>query len=334
MGKKTKLRALCLLKMLYERTDENHPLSTAELIELMKEEYDLDIYRTTIANDAEQLRQFGIEICSIRTAQNNYFLNERLFDMSELKSLIDAVESSKFITEKKSKELVEKIGVLTSKNKAMELKRNLCVEGRLKSENEQVYHILNVLNDAINQGKKVSFQCFQYNVKKEQRLWREGEVYTFSPYTLVWNGDYYYVAGYSDQHKAIWSFRVDRIYKQAKILKEDAVPRPDSFDEDRYVRTKFRMNSKEPETVELICANETMDAIIDKFGEDVKTYAYNLSSFKAEVEVATSHVFFGWIFGLGGRVVINGPQRVKDEYEKMVRDAAANLSLQLCERLK
>ena len=172
-------------------------------------------------------------------------------------------------------------------------------------------------------GKKVSFQCFRYNVKKEQRLWREGEVYTFSPYTLVWNGDYYYVAGYSDQHKAIWGFRVDRIYKQAKILKEDAVPRPASFDEDRYVRTKFRMNSKEPETVELICANETMDAIIDKFGEDVKTYAYNLSSFKAEVEVATSHVFFGWIFGLGGRVVINGPQRVKDEYEKMVRDAAA-----------
>ena len=254
--------------------------------------------------------------------------------MSELKSLIDAVESSKFITEKKSKELVKKIGVLTSKNKAMELKRNLCVEGRLKSENEQVYHVLNVLNDAINQGKKVSFQCFRYNVKKEQRLWREGEVYTFSPYTLVWNGDYYYVAGYSDQHKAIWSFRVDRIYKQAKILKEDAVPRPASFDEDRYVRTKFRMNSKEPETVELICANETMDAIIDKFGEEVKTYAYNLSSFKAEVEVATSHVFFGWIFGLGGRVVINGPQRVKDEYEKMVRDAAANLSLQLCERLK
>ena len=109
---------------------------------------------------------------------------------------------------------------------------------------------------------------------------------------------------------------------------------PASFNEDRYVRTKFRMNSKEPENVELICANETMDAIIDKFGEEVKTYAYNLSSFKAEVEVATSHVFFGWIFGLGGRVVINGPQRVKDEYEKMVRDAAANLSLQLCERLK
>ena len=172
------------------------------------------------------------------------------------------------------------------------------------------------------------------NVKKERRLWRESEVYTFSPYTLVWNGDYYYVAGYSDQHKAIWSFRVDRIYKQAKILKEDAVPRPDSFDEDRYVRTKFRMNSKEPETVELICANETMDAIIDQFGEEVKTYAYSLSSFRAEVKVTTSQMFFSWIFGLGGRVMINGPQRVKDEYEKMVRDAAANLSHQLCERLK
>ena len=325
MEKETKLRALCLLKILYERTDEDHPLSTAELIQLLEDEYDLHVYRTTVSNDIEQLKQFGIEIYTVRTVQNKYFLNDRLFDIPELKLLIDAVESSKFITEKKSKELVEKLGTLASKNKASELRRNLCIEGRLKPANEQIYYIVDALNDAINQGKKVSFQYFQYNVKKEQKLRHDGEIYTFSPYTLVWNGDYYYVVGYSDKHGDIGNFRVDRIYKQPKILKDDAVPRPEDFDEAEYVRTMFRMYSKKPETVELICNNEIMDTIIDKFGEDVKTYAYSLSSFKAEVEVAASHVFYSWVFGFGGKVKILGPKNVKEEYEKMIRDVAASL---------
>ena len=325
MEKETKLRALCILKILYELTDVDHQLSTAEIAEQLEEKYGLKVYRTTINSDIEQLRQFGIDICINKSTQNRYFIDGRLFDVPELKLLIDAVESSKFITKKKSMELVEKLGTLASKNSSTDLKRNLCIEGRLKPVNEQIYYIVDALNDAINQGKKVSFQYFQYNVKKEQKLRHDGEVYVFSPYTLVWNGDYYYVIGYSDKHQDIGSFRVDRIYKQPKIMKEDAIPRPEDFDEAEYVKTMFHMYSTKPQMVELICDNDIMDTIIDKFGEDVKTYAYSLSSFKAEVEVATSHVFYSWVFGFGGRVKIKGPESVKREYEERGNAAAAGL---------
>ena len=143
-------------------------------------------------------------------------------------------------------------------------------------------------------------------------------IYTFSPYTLVWNGDYCYVAGFSDKHQNIGSFRVDRIYKPPKILREDVVPRPEGFSEASYIRTMFRMYNKEPQTVELICDNDLMDTMIDKFGIDVKTYAYSLSAFKAEVKVAVSHV----LYSFGGKVRIKGPESVKELYRDMVIQAA------------
>lgn len=325
MGKETKLRPLCLLKILYEKTDEDHPLSSNELIALMESEYGLYVYRTTIAADVEQLKKFGMDIRTIKMASNQYYIGNRRFSLFELKLLIDAVESSKFITEGKSKELVGKLIALASENKAFELKRNLCIEGRIKPSNEQIYYIVDALNDAINQGKKVSFQYFQYNVKKEQKLRHDGEIYIFSPYTLVWNGDYYYVIGFSDKHQSIGSFRVDRIFNQPKILRENAVPCPKDFDEAKYVKTMFRMYNKEPQMVELICDNDLMDAVIDKFGCDVKTYAYSMSAFKVEIELAASHVFYAWVFGFGGKVKILGPKNVKDEYAGMVKSAARDL---------
>ena len=166
MEKETKLRAMHLLQILYERTDENHPLSTGELIRIMEEEYDLHVYRTTIASDIDQLKQFGIDINTVKSVQNQYFISGRLFDIPELKLLIDAVESSKFITEKKSKELVNKIIKLTSSTKADQLKRHLCTEGRIKPGNEQIYFIVDALNDAINARKKVSFQYFQFTLPR------------------------------------------------------------------------------------------------------------------------------------------------------------------------
>lgn len=320
-----KLRALYLLKILYERTDEDHPLSTSELIRIMEEEYDLHVYRTTIASDIDNLEQFGIDIYTIKTVQNKFFINNRLFDIPELKLLVDAVKSSRFITEKKSKELVNKLIMLASKNKADELKRNLCIDGRLKSVNERIYYIVDALNDAINQGKKVSFQYYQYDAGKRHTLKNNGEIYIFSPYTLVWNGDNYYAVGYSDKHRSISCFRLDRIYRQPTILSDDAVPRSDNFSESEYVNTMFRMFSKKPEIVELVCDNEIMDSIIDKFGENVKTYVYDTSSFKVRIEIAATHVFYSWVFGFCGRVKIISPKNVKDEYEKMIKDAAANL---------
>lgn len=252
----------------------------------------------------------------------------RTFDSPELKLLIDAVESSKFITAAKSKELVEKIVTLTSTHIAETLKRNVSCEGRIKPGNEKVYLIIDKINEAINSKKKISFQYFQYNVKKEKKLKRDGEPYVITPLHLVWNGDCYYMVGVYDYQQRLGSFRVDRIAKQPTILDQDATAAPEGFDIDTYINTTFRMYNCEHEEVELICDNSVMDSIIDRFGEDVTTYANDMKSFRAIVNVATSHVFYSWIFGFGGKVKIKAPQKAKDEYEEMLKKAVASCDLQ------
>lgn len=314
----SKSRIFYLGKLLYEKTDEDHPLSTNEIISLMEENYGLHVYRTTVSNDVKQLVALGLDIYTIESTQNKYFVNSRMFDEVELKLLIDAVESSKFITKKKSKILVSKIEKFTSEYKAGALKRNLCSEGRIKPCNENIFYIADAINTAINQEKKIAFQYFYYNVRKEKKPKHDGETYIFSPYTLVWNGDYYYVVGFSEKHQNIGCFRVDRIFDIPEILKDDAVPMPKSFDVADYVNTMFRMFNSDRKEVELICDNTVMDSIIDRFGEDVTTYAYDMKSFRAIVNVAVNHVFFSWIFGFGGKVKISSPQPVKDEFAKMV----------------
>ena len=313
-----KNRVYYLGKLLYERTDEEHPLSTNEIIALMEDEYGLHVYRTTVSTDIKQLVSLGMDIYTIESTQNKYFVNTRLFDEVELKLLVDAIESSKFITKKKSRILVSKIEKFTSSHKASALKRNLCSEGRIKPCNENVFYIADAINTAINQGKKITFQYYYYNIRKEKKLKHDGETYVFSPYTLVWNGDYYYVVGYSDKHKNIGSFRVDRIFAQPTILKDTAEPMPKDFDIAEYVNTMFRMYNSDRMEVELICDNSVMGSIIDRFGEDVKTYAYNMNAFKAVVNVAVNHVFFSWIFGFSGKVKINSPQNVKDKFCDML----------------
>lgn len=321
MDNKSRLRPLYIAKILYDMTDEDHYLSTPEIISILKEKYGIEGYRTTITSDIEALIDFGMEIEVVKSSATQYHLISREFDLPEIKLLIDAVESSKFITEKKSKELVSKLGKLASQKQADELKRNLVPEGRIKPDNEYIYYIVDAINEAINTKKKISFQYFEYNVRKQQKPRHNGEVYVFSPYHLVWNGDYYYMIGYSDKHNGIGSFRVDRISKQPKILPDEAVGIPDDFNLSEYINTSFRMYNSEHQEVELICDNSVMDAIIDRFGDDVQTFANDMTSFRAVVNIAVSHVFFSWVFGFGGRVKIKSPEGVRNQYADMIAEA-------------
>ena len=321
MDNTAKLRPFYIAKILHERTDEEHTLSTTQIIEILESEYCISSHRQTIKTDIEMLRQFGFEIEEIKSTQNRYNMFARTFDTPELKLLIDAVESSKFITSSKSKELVEKISSLTSEHVAASLKRNVSCEGRIKPGNEKVYIILDTINDAINKNKKISFQYFQYNVKKEKKLKHNGKPYVITPLHLVWNGDCYYMVGVYDYKHRLGSFRVDRIAKQPLILDEDGTPAPEGFNIEQYINTTFRMYNSEHEEVELICDNDVMDAIIDRFGEDVTTYANDMTSFRAVVNIAISHVFYSWVFGFGGKVRIKGPENIKAEYEEMLHKA-------------
>lgn len=325
MDCEAKLRPLYLAKILYEQTDEDHYLTTAQLIKILKEEYGINSHRQTIKSDIDVLTKFGMEIEEVKSTQNRYNVFGRKFDLAELKLLIDAVESSKFITQSKSDELVEKIGTLTSKYRIQELNRNISAEGRIKPGNEKIYLIVETINEAINKGKKISFECFKYNVQKEKKLKRE-EPYEITPLHLIWNGDYYYMIGVYDYQNRLGTFRVDRINKIPVILSEDGIPTPEGFDLNQYLNTTFHMFNSEHEEVELVCSNDLMDAIIDRFGEDAMIYANDMESFRVIANVALSHVFFSWVFGFGGKLRIKGPAVVKEKYKKMIQAAYLNLN--------
>ena len=244
------------------------------------------------------------------------------YDIAELKTMIDAIASSKFIPEEKSDALIKKVTALAGIYKARDLKRNVVVDGRGKLENKQIFYIIDTINEAINQHKKIRFRKIEYNVKKERVLHHGGEKYTFSPYSLVWDGDNYYVVGYSDKYENIGSHRVDRIAEQPEILDEPAVPPKAGFSVEKYVKTTFRMYNAPRKEVELLCDNGVMDAIIDQFGPDVHTYAGDLQNFRVIEEVAVGKVFFNWIFGFEGKVRIKAPADVKEQYRQMVENAA------------
>ena len=220
------LRTISLLKILNTYSDENHELSTKNIMDKLQKECGVTVHRTTVGKNIKQLADCGFDIYTHKTTQNRYYLASRLFEMPELKLLADAVESAGFITEKKSEELIEKLCRLTSVYEAEALQEGFCANNG-KSCNESIYYIADTINAAIAKRKKIAFYYFHYGPGKNRVLKNDGKPYVFSPYKLVWNTDEYYVVGYSDKHEKLVSFRVDRIDRCPEILDEDAEPRPE-----------------------------------------------------------------------------------------------------------
>jgi predicted DNA-binding transcriptional regulator YafY len=322
MDIKARLRPFYVAKMLYEQTDEDHYLTIAQIIDQLETDYGISTTRGTVGDDIRVLQEFGFEIEVEQSTQKRIYLIGRTFDLPELKTLIDAIESARFIPKKKSADLVKKIASLSSKHTSEDLVRNVDVENRLKTDNQKVLYIMDALNEAINKKKKVSFQYFSYNANKKQEIKNGGFTYIFSPYKLIWNGDYYYAVGFSEKHKSVGSFRVDRIVKQPKVLEEPAISPPDGFDLNVFLNSMFRMYNGERKQVELICDNDLMDAIIDKFGKNVLVSPNDSESFRVTTNTAVGRVFYSWVFGFEGKVSILSPDEVREEYAKMVRNAA------------
>nr|MBQ6241341.1 WYL domain-containing protein [Lachnospiraceae bacterium] len=322
-----KYRPFYIAKLLEELTDEDHYLTTVQISNLLEERYGITSYRQTITKDMEILRTVGMDIDCIPSTQNRYRLLSRRFDDAELKLLIDAVASSKFISKKKSEVLAGKLASLSSSFRADELKRNISVESRVKSENELTLLIIDAINEAINKGKQIRFQYFHYNAhKRPEEKWK-GYWYHTSPYRLIWNGDYYYVVCWNDKYGNISTFRIDRMLSRPEIMEEDVAPMPKRVNIDKLINTVFRMYAVNAERVpvELLCDNSIMDAMIDRFGKNVKTKAVDETHFLAVPSVPVNDVFFGWIFGFGGKVKIVSPETVKEKYAAMVKNAVETL---------
>ncbi|MBR2555015.1 MAG: WYL domain-containing protein [Aeriscardovia sp.] len=321
MDNDAKLRPLYLGKILYERTDEETFLTTNELIRMLKEEYGISSHRQTIATEIELLKDFGMDIKCVRGRQNRYYLVSREFDLAELKLIIDAVDACKFISRRESKKLSAKLIKLAGNGHAEDLKRNGSVEGRVRTTNEKTCLIIDAVNTAINTKKRIAFRYYTYDAKKKKILKHDGMPYVLSPYELIWDGDRYYILGWSDWHDALRTFRVDRISDVPMILDVKSVKKPSDFNSARFVGTNYRMFAGETKDVTLLCDNDTMDSMVDRFGEKVKTELVDEDHFRLKAEVADSHVFYAWIFGFGKKVKIEGPEDMKAAYRKMLKDA-------------
>ena len=206
-----RVRLLRLLQLLESDSDAEHPISTPDCIRLLKERWDIDAFRITIGRDMEALKMAGYDVQTIHSTQNKYYLGTRTFEQAELKLLIDAVASSKFITAAKSKVLTDKLSAMANVHQAEGLNRNISLTERIKPKNEQIYEYIDVINRAINEKRKISFLYFTWTAAKRKRLKNDGKPYIFSPYTLTWNGDCYYMVGWSDKHEKVATFRVDRM---------------------------------------------------------------------------------------------------------------------------
>jgi predicted DNA-binding transcriptional regulator YafY len=308
----TKNRLLAILDILNRESDEENPISAVE-INTHLNAIGLNADRKTIYRDIEDLREHGIVIEQIRKRQNQYYIKNRPFELSELILLVDAVQAAKFVSVRESQAIIRKLSSFISVHQSEHLKRRLYVEKQVKSANEKVLSTAGLLHVAANRKLKVAFRYIEYTPEKKKSYRRNGQVYSFSPYALTWNNDCYYALGYSDCHKKIVTFRVDRIHG-VELTKRRAEPAPKGFKADKYAKSAFLMLDGDVQTVTLRCKNELMNSIVDRFGEKVNTVIADNEHFTAEVEVAVSNTFFGWIVGFGGRIEITAPENVKTQY--------------------
>ena len=310
-------QALLLLRQyLHQHTDEQHPVSVTDILAFWQQ-HGIQAGRKSVYTDIELLQNVGMDIVCIKSSQNKYFVGQRLFELPELKLLVDAVESSRFITEKKSTALIKKLGHLTSTAQAEQLNRRIYMGGTPKPENESIYYNVDTIHNAVQKKQQITFQYFEYTPKKEKILKHDGYKYRFSPYAMIWNRDCYYAVGWSEKHGKIAQFRVDRM-TAVEPLEQAAVQTPD-FDPAEYVRKVFGMYPDDLCTAKLLCDNEVMRSVIDRFGENVRTETVDEQHFRATVEVAPSPPFFSWVFTFSGKIRIVSPAAVLEE----MRDMAA-----------
>lgn len=307
-----KSRLLFLQRYLYENTDDNHAVSTNELIAVL-EANGFKANRKTVRDDVEMLIDADHDILIEKDGKSNtYHYGSRTFQLPELKMLVDAVSSSRFISAEKSDALIEKLTSLASRYEAQELTAKIFTADRIKADNEKIFLTTDIVSRAIESRKKVAFQYYDYLPTKEKVLRNNGEVYIISPYALIWSDDRYYLVGYTDKRQDLTPFRVDRM-TIPQMMDEDAVENT-SFNPADFTNKVVQMFSGTEEAVRLHCENDTMRSVIDKFGENIKVEVVDDKHFVATVQVQTSQTFYGWVFTFGGEIEILEPQSVREEY--------------------
>ncbi len=323
-GNKQKLKLYYLSRIMLEKTDDDHMITMPE-IKAALEAYDITADRKSLYDDLESLRVLGIDVIGEKIGRNYYYhVGSKQFEIAELKLLVDAIQSSKFITEKKSNELIKKLTDMASEYEAAQLKRQVVVQGRVKTMNESIYYFIDDVHRAIAENRKISFEYMKWNEEKKMVRRRE-DAYIVSPWALTWDDENYYLIAYDEEADSIKHFRVDKL-KSIRVLNDKRAGK-DKFKEfnlARYSKMNFGMFGGKPTKVKIEFDNEMSGVFIDRFGKDILIRpAGKKNRSEINVDVALSNQFFGWIFALGPNVKITGPEEVverfKQELSEMVK---------------
>lgn len=310
-----------LAKLLLERSDEDHPVSRQEMQEEL-ERWGLSAERKSIYDDMEQLRELGLDVQARRGRGGGWYIGERDFQLAELKLLVDAVQSSRFLTKRKSEALIRKLEGLTSVHQARQLQRQVYVDRRIKTMNESIFYNVDRLQGAVTANKVVSFRYFEYNACRERVFRRGGEKYRLTPYGLIWDSENYYLAGWDELRKEVRHYRVDKMTDISVISGMKGHPRED-WTAEGYARKHFGMYAGIPCRLKLRCENRLAGVVIDRFGLDVSLVPDGERHFTASVELVVSPPLWGWLFGLGRGVEVLSPDWAVDEFAARLEEAAS-----------
>ena len=312
-----KLKLLYLAQFLQEQTDEEHPKTVQDMLAYL-ERYDITAERKSIYADLELLKFYGMDIQSVKSKSYGYFLGERDFQLPELKLLIDVVQASPFLTPNKSMELIGKLEKLTSQPNARQLRRQVYVMNRPRTNNEQLYYAVDGINTAINENRKITFRYFDWTTDGEKQFRHDGACYLTNPVALCVDR-YYYLVAYDTATQDYRHYRVDRI-ANLSVSKESRDPLPREFDLGQYVKTIFDMYNGRTATIRLEFDRSLINAVIDRFGVNAPMHAVSEDRCTLTAPVEIGPTFFGWLFQFGTQVKLLSPDDVRDEFTAYCRD--------------
>lgn len=318
-----KLKLLYLMDYLRENTDEDHPVQMSEIISEL-EKRGVSAERKSVYDDIESLQVYGLDIeLSGSGRSTGYYLASREFELPELKLLVDAVQSSKFITQKKTAALIKKIEKLASVHEAKLLDRQVYVSGRIKAMNESVYYNVDEIHSGISQNRKIRFKYFDYTVRRERCYRKNGAYYVVSPFALTWNSENYYLIAYDSENSELRHYRVDKM-SSISVLDEErgGVEAFRAVDMGEYTRKVFGMFTGRNEKVTMRFASHLINHVLDRLGPDVMPVPDG-DGFTVTADVAVSPQFFAWLTGFGAEARITAPESVVSEMREHVASVAA-----------
>ncbi len=311
-----KMKLLYLMRILLEKTDEEHPMSVPEMIAELAL-YDVSAERKSIYDDIEALRIFGLDIVQTKAKTTGYYVASREFELPELKLLVDSVQSSKFITHKKTLALIKKIESLASMYDAQLLQRQVYVRNRVKSMNESVYYNVDEISFAITSDRQIKFKYFEYDVSKNRRYRHDGAFYSVSPFALLWDDQNYYMLAYESAAGILKHYRVDKMAEiEAAENAREGKEEFEKVDMSAYSQKVFGMFRGNQTMVRMRFANHLAGAVIDRFGKEIMLVPDGKKHFTVTAEVAVSGQFFAWIFGFGTECEILSPECVRGEMKE------------------